>query len=134
MLWELRSKNIPGSTWICFAPHFKILRPSILSITLTQPFWSLWIWNSLKGCRICPLMSTWTLFIKIPHFHQYCQHEKWSPLKIVPYSHYIKWNFLLPFCPTIYWVKRCSILFEIGINQNEIQPLWCGFDFDQISE
>lgn len=29
--------------------------------------------------------------------------------------------------------KMCSILFEIGVNLNEVQPLRCGFAFDQIS-
>lgn len=126
MLWELRWKNILSCPWICFAPQFNILRPSLLSITLTQPYRSLWIWNSLKGCRICPLMSTWTSFIKIPHFHQYHQHSKWSLLKIVAYSHYIKWSFLLLFCSVIYWGKYVQYWLKLVLIRMKFSL--CGVD------
>lgn len=80
-----------------------------------QPYWLLWIWNSLNGCRIWPLRSTQTPFIKIHHSYENRQHNKWSLLNIAAFSHYIEWSFLLPFCLTICWEKYVQYCLKFGL-------------------
>lgn len=103
-----------SSPWIYFASQFQYLRPSLLSITLTQPYWILCIWSSLNGSRIWPLRSTQTPFIQIPHFHQDCQRNKWTLTHICIFPLYqMKLSLvLLPYymLGKVYSIFQCSKL------------------------